>query len=234
MSHLYSFLAQIRDSRENLWEISQEENLHLTRVLRLQQGDEVQVFDGKGNYSQGALETVSKSHSLVRGRLPLQQLQPGPPLSVAVSYLKPSVLDEVLPFLVELGVAHIHFYHTQGHSFNLNQQRHAKVIIAAAKQCKNFIPPQIHLWPSLQQCLQQVDYHTLIYLEHGKPKTTHLDGMTNQPTLLVCGSEQGYSLNEQEILLQQKAQGLTLHGHVLRAKTAIILGASLLLQVSEL
>ena len=113
MKHVFRFLAM---SDGTNWVVSGEEHQHLSRVLRIKEGEPVEFFDGLGNIGQGKVRSISKSQTLI-----LQEsITSTPPrersLEIAIGALKPKTMDDLIPSLVELGCDHLHIFLQDGFS----------------------------------------------------------------------------------------------------------------------
>ena len=58
MGHTFRFLAEYNNNQE--WEISSERWHQLKNILRLLEGDTIEVFDGKGQSAEACITELSK------------------------------------------------------------------------------------------------------------------------------------------------------------------------------
>jgi len=86
--------------------LSLEETRHLRDVLRLREGEKVQVFDGAGKEFLCEIETIAKKETSLKI---IEEIAPSSPesnldLTLAVALLKGEKFDLVIQKAVELGV----------------------------------------------------------------------------------------------------------------------------------
>ncbi|MEN7973968.1 MAG: RsmE family RNA methyltransferase, partial [Verrucomicrobiota bacterium] len=87
--------------------LSPEESHHLVRVLRVQAGQEIILFDGQGGVAEAVIESVSKT--AVEARISNRWDVPKPEVDIDLiqAVPKPDRWELVLQKAVELGVATI-------------------------------------------------------------------------------------------------------------------------------
>ncbi len=119
--------------------IDGDEAHHLIRVLRVQTGESVVLFDGCGGEYDAEIEQIGKSslsvairqHRLVERELPR-------PISLAVSLPKGDRQKVLIEKLVELGTTHLVPLETERSVAQPTPQavkRLRRIVIAASKQC---------------------------------------------------------------------------------------------------
>ena len=102
MKHTYRFLGVKNSDGE--WEISKDEYLHLSKVLRLKQDDAVEICDGKGTVCVAKIKNPTKSRCDFE---PISEDYYEPSrksFEIFIGALKPSSLEGLISPLVELGV----------------------------------------------------------------------------------------------------------------------------------
>jgi 16S rRNA (uracil1498-N3)-methyltransferase len=133
-------------------ELPEEEAEHLSRVLRLGAGDEVDVFDGHGALWRAEIVQVGKKSAAIR---PIEELEPAPELEIAlslvVSVLKGDKLDDVVRDAVMLGVTSIQPVVSERSEISLSTlakgsrvARWHRIAVASVKQCGRAVVPEIH------------------------------------------------------------------------------------------
>ncbi|MBF0620024.1 MAG: 16S rRNA (uracil(1498)-N(3))-methyltransferase [Candidatus Omnitrophica bacterium] len=125
---------------------------HLSRVLRLKAGDEVELIDGQGGVARVTLSEVSKSKVVSR----LQAFERVPALSrgrivLACALPKRVKFDDIIEKCTELGVDEIVPLITERtevspsiDAMSRMAVRFRKVVLSAAKQSKRLWFPKIH------------------------------------------------------------------------------------------
>lgn len=208
-----------------------QEVRHL-QVLRLREGEQVQVFDGRG------AEAVATVHLLEAGRAVLHQnaeleaasrgAEYPQPVTLAIALLKGDKLADVVRAATELGASRIQLLVTQhAEARDIGAQklvRLRRIASEAARQSERRIVPEV-LEPVP---LLRLDWQGRLLLAHpgATERVTHfLDW--DAPLTLLSGPEGGFSGAEVEHLLGQGAQTVTLGPRILRAETAplALLGA---------
>ena len=243
MRHVFRFLG--RPTEEDRWILTDEENHHLSKVLRLEVGDTVEACDGEGLWASCLIETIGKNETTLRvvrsnaGSLSVHQESP-PKLRIVlcIGALKPGSFDEILPHLIELGVDAIHLFHQPGSAKSRLADKAAlrwdRLIHQSVKQCKRSWIPQVKTHDDLQTLLQ-------ITALSGKDRKFYLspegssslfDALMSEPqnmrdrevccVCLVVGGEQGLSASEEATLAGAAFKGVRLGRHILRAVTAAI------------
>lgn len=229
--HRFCFFAE---KTLDAWTISSEELHHLARVLRLKVGDEVEVFDGKGNWAFGTLAELGRESAKV---LELNSVaQPAAKESfLGLGALKPSDLDELLPYLVELGVSDLHFFrHDKDAHFRVSEkqmQRWHRIMVAACKQCKRAFLPRIQVFEDLESLLATwTDAEIgMVFLhpdgETGLMQKAARSESKEKKSGVIVSSEAGFSSSELSFLKKCDVPARSLGTAILRAKTAAIAAA---------
>ena len=129
--------------------LPESESTHLCRVLRLREGDAVEVFDGRGALHAGVVRNASPRASVVAIGA-AQAAAPEPPagIIVAQSLLKGDAMDAVVRDATVLGAVDIWPMTTSrtnvpGRAADAAHDRWLRVSIAAAKQCGRAVLPRI-------------------------------------------------------------------------------------------
>lgn len=244
MQHVFRFLGQ--PLSEGRWTLSAEESHHLSKVLRLTEGETVEVSDGCGLWATCTVETIGKHATTLRispsiDETPLMHREAPPDVRIilCLGALKPGSLDEILPGLVELGVDAIHLFHQPGSAkMRLSDkaaQRWERLVTQAVKQCKRAWVPHIVPHDDLASLLASTDVTPCAHRYFLSPagSSSLLAALTSDsladaerdppsPILLVVGGEQGLSSAEESQLLAAHFTGVRLGPHILRAVTAAI------------
>lgn len=112
---------------------------HLVRVLRLQAGEQVTVFDGQGRESTAQIAAVSREQAVLQLRGELHELPPPRrPLVLGSAVPKGERFDWLIEKAVELGVERLVPLVTERSVVEPGQtkiERLQRMIVAAAKQC---------------------------------------------------------------------------------------------------
>jgi 16S rRNA (uracil1498-N3)-methyltransferase len=140
-----------------------DEARHLVRVLRLDHGAAVRVFDGRGSEWLAVVERTTKTQTSVRLVEPVASAaEPGIHLTLAVAILKGDKTDDVVRDAVMLGVAAVQPLVTERTEVKESviargrrRERWQQIAIASAKQCGRAVVPPIEPPVSLAQLLAE-------------------------------------------------------------------------------
>ena len=163
-------------------------------------------------------------------------------LHILLGALRPGEVDELLPTFTELGVFSISIFAQKGTPTWSQKasvlERWERILRQALKQCKRAYLPHISLAPSVDQALEELGQkYALDLTTVGKRvlSETSLWSLWEDLTphsleshqILACGSERGLHRDEFESLENQGFRPVCLGGGILRAKTAVLLGAGI-------
>ena len=137
---------------------------HATRVLRLREGDPVQIFDGLGNERHGVIAELSGKRVVI-GDIAAVEIDRESPFKVLLAQALASSekMDWVIQKATELGVTEIQPVDTERSVARLSAERAAKrlehwqqVVISACEQCGRNLLPKIHAPLDIMVWLQQM------------------------------------------------------------------------------
>ncbi len=205
---------------------------HLARVLRLQTGDSVILFNGEGGEFECIIETLEKKAVTVR---PLSFSDDDRATSLKVHLgmciLKRDAMDNVFMKATELGVTSITPLVSDHCAVSRksieNRQKHWKqVSISACEQCGLNILPQIDEPQQLTEWIQSRDGKRIIAL----PDATTPVNAAEHPSevSLLVGPEGGFSDAEVDAASASGFEAVSFGARMLRAETAPIVALSVL------
>ncbi|HEY7473525.1 MAG TPA: 16S rRNA (uracil(1498)-N(3))-methyltransferase [Vicinamibacterales bacterium] len=219
-----------------LAELPADEAHHLTRVLRLGDGDDVAVFDGRGSEWRGRVERAGRA---VRVRLVERvtpAAEPRVALTLAQAILKGDGMDAVVRDATMLGVAAIQPLVTRRTIARANaaraesaRERWRRIAIASAKQCRRAVVPAIHRPLAFETLLAGVE-NGIMLIEPDAPGASARNehpARANQAVLIV-GPEGGWDELEVAAGLRAGCAPMTLGALTLRAETAPVVAISVL------
>ena len=207
-----------------------EESRHAVRVLRLREGDELNVTDGKGNlYTCQIVEASDKACSIQSISPLISHLSPFT-FHLAVAPTKnPSRMEWLVEKAVEIGVGEITLLdcdHSE-RSF-LKTDRLEKLAISAMKQSLHTVLPEIHPAVSLRDLLSTTHYPLptqkfIAHCEADKPRTPLATALQpGQDTVVLIGPEGDFSEAEIALALECGFQPVSLGPSRLRTETAAL------------
>lgn len=222
--------------------LSPEESKHATKVLRLQTGAEVLLFDGIGSVFSGIIETSKKR---VQVRITGEKEAPAcpdTPVEVYLGILKGEKMDMVVQKCTELGVATVRPFHSSRCQGKLapavaekKLKRWQRIGREACKQC--YRPELISIAPPLdyQELLaakpQSSPEHQVQLLFWEEENEVHLYDVSDirkaTSIQLMLGPEGGFSREEVEVARANGWRTVGLGERILRAETATLTAVSI-------
>ncbi len=202
------------------------EHHHLSRVMRVAVGEEVELVNGKGDLAQATLTHLDKHSALLQIQHSQFFQPPAPAISLAIPFMRPSKLELVIEKGTELGADAFYLYCAD---YSEKEELSASLIerlrlhaISALKQSGRLYIPSLNITPSLESLLHTSD---LKLFGDTDPKAPFLAHIT-ESILFITGPERGFSPKEHQ-LLRAHAQGVKLNPNILRAETAPLAAISI-------
>ena len=212
---------------------------HLAKVLRLKLNDHVELFDGKGALTRGAVQEIAKDH--IKFEVDSLSFLKNPYLKfyqVIIPYIKKENLIFSLQKLVELGVNSILIYKPELLDQSLAKKdlsklndRLKEVAILACEQSGCNHLPEIKFFNDLKQCLQSIEGNTnfegLFVLDTiANQFLKDNESLRLNEISIITGPESGYSEKERETMNALGLKSRKIGHYVLRAETAPVIGIS--------
>jgi 16S rRNA (uracil1498-N3)-methyltransferase len=213
----------------------------LTRVLRLRSGDRVIALDGSGTeltvrldalggIATGIVEERRQNDAEPRIRLVLYQaLLKGPKFEVVLQKGTEIGVSEFRPIVTERSV--------RAALSTARRRRYAEIVRESAEQSRRGILPPVAEPCDLALALRRAasEGPVLFLWEEEKTArlTTVIAAVATDSVALFVGPEGGFTDQEAALALDQGALICTLGRRMLRAETAAIVGAALLLARHE-
>ena len=215
-------------------ELSEEEAHYLKKVLRLKIGDQLEVFDGQGQYASATLSSNDKRKACLQIEAINTQATNSRALTVAMATPKSDRADWAVEKLSELGVDHIVWLQCE-RSVTLPKKegqrlsRWSRIAKSAAGQSGRYFLPTLKGPVSLGKFLESRFDHQFIgaFSEHFLVKDL-IDLPRNGNFALLIGPEGGFTDDELEDAVSAGYLKRRLGHHILRTETAAIAGASIL------
>jgi 16S rRNA (uracil1498-N3)-methyltransferase len=207
---------------------------HASRVLRLREGDAVQIFDGIGNECHGVIAELSGKRVIVGG-INTANINRESPLHITLAQALSSSekMDWVIQKATELGASEIQPLATERSVARLSSERAEKriehwqqVAIAACEQCGRNVLPTIHapidimVW--LQQTRTSPDTKFILLPEGASSLSSQIKPLGN--ITLLIGAEGGFTSAESESALSCGFTPIRMGARVLRTETAAVVG----------
>lgn len=212
---------------------------HLTHVLRLTVGAEVNVFDGRGHEWAGRVSSASRRAATVDLLAPVAPAAEAPVrVTLAMGLLKGDQMDAVVRDATMLGVAAIVAVSSahvavpaRAWRTGAALQRWRRVAVASARQCGRAVVPAITPVTPFASVLDEHTAELLVMcVEPARATVAALDEQPPRPSsaVLLVGPEGGWSTGEIDLAVGRGARLLQLGPRTLRAETAPIAALSLL------
>ncbi len=207
---------------------------HLAHVLRLNPGDLVELFNGRGKTAEAVIDSITKKGAFLNLRE--IQIHPAPPFRIilAVSMAKSQRFDFLVEKCTEIGADHIaavQFERTVKMGKDTSIGRYEKISISAAKQSGRVFLPELSGPVSFDNAIQklQKDYPKALWIYGENESLSHpVQSMlaeriaSNREVIAVIGPEGGMTETEKKILQDLGALDLCISSHVLRIETAAV------------
>lgn len=210
--------------------INDEEQQHIVKVLRMRNGEEIYVTDGKGNLASGKLLIGGKKAEIEVAEIKSGLPDFDPKLHIAIAPTKN--IDRIEFFVekaVEMGISEISFILTEKtERKNINIDKIRKQSIAASKQSLRFHFPIINDAIKLSDFLKNIDPETT-FVAHCNENLERIDlsniTKSGNYTFLI-GPEGDFSDKEITYLSDRKIRAVSLGNQRLRTETAGIFVAA--------
>jgi len=227
------FTEQALHSGEHI-ELEESASHHLSKVLRMQAGRELIVFNGKGGEFAATIHEVSKKYVTVSVAAHTADNRESPlELELAIGISRGERFEWVLQKATELGVTKITPLITERTEVKTGGDRQEKImdrwqhiLISACEQCQRNLLPTLSAPIQIADWLPNVNSDLRFVLHHRDSKTLPADQKPQSVTLLI-GPEGGLSESEIAQATEKKFNALTLGPRVLRTETAPVAAISL-------
>ena len=210
--------------------INNEEQQHIIKVLRMRDGEEISVTDGKGNLAKGTLVFEGKKVSLDVKEIKENLPEFSPKLHIAIAPTKN--IDRIEFFVekaTEMAISEITILQTEKtERKNLNIDKLRKQAIAASKQSLRFHFPKINDVTKLSDFLKNVNPETT-FVAHcdASFERTEISKIQNVENItFLIGPEGDFSEKEIKLLSEKGIKAVSLGKQRLRTETAGIFVAA--------
>jgi 16S rRNA (uracil1498-N3)-methyltransferase len=220
--------------------LAADEARHLRDVLRLQPGDEVYVFDGRGREFRCALVNSRRDAAELRIDVEVEPAKPESQLqlNLCVALLKGEKFDLVVQKATELGVQQIVPVTTRHADIHLRDESDAakrvtrwqRIALEATKQSGRAVIAEVSAPESFESFVAGTKEAELclMFSERGGGGLWLVTGRAPRSVVALVGSEGGWSDEEIERAREQEFHVITLGERILRAETAAITATALL------
>ncbi len=222
------FCADIRNNTELA--LDRQESYHLSKVMRLGPGDEVELFDGRGTIASAVVhQTAGKSvivKTISAKKIPVRT---SGRIIIASAVARKSLYEQVIEKCTELGADHIagviYQRTVKTADSEAARQRYQKIVLTAVKQCKRIFIPEISppekMFDALESLLRIYPNSVVLYggfSENARP-VTEID-FKGKDVIAFIGPEGGMTDDEMGMLIERGAAEVKITDTVLRVETA--------------
>lgn len=209
---------------------------HLSHVMRLKEGETVELINGLGELAEASIESIEKKKATLCVLSIYKEHPPSSKLFLAQALPRMPRLEYILEKSVELGVTDLWLFpgdlseKKDLSPSNLDRIHH--IIVSAMKQCgRLFIPTLTILPPLLKWEAAKLPPHC--FFGDTNPLAPPFYSLLESPPvknsiLIAIGPEKGFQ--EKELLFMKNSlsmQGVKLHQNILRTDTAAIASLAL-------
>jgi len=210
---------------------------HLHTVLRLTQGDEVELIDGYGTGYLGSIEMHGKAIRVVDLKKIAYSPLPTAILTLAPALIKSDKFEWMIQKATELGVHEIIPLRTRHCEIRLSEakvearlERWQRIARESAKQCRRLTIPRVRPAMAFSDFLQDECISPCNKVLFSEKSSEPLDGGSLAPerTILCIGPEGGWEEGELDAAAQAHFRIVSLGPLILRAETAALVAITLI------
>jgi 16S rRNA (uracil1498-N3)-methyltransferase len=204
-----------------------EELRHLT-VARVEIGETIEAFDGKGAVWRAEVEAIGRRE--IRARVVGTRAIAHDPHSpvLAIALVRPAAFEFAIEKAVEIGVSRIvPFAAARSNAAPPRKaERWERIVVEAAKQSKRFLLPALDSPVRFEDVLSIKAQTRVIFAEQGGGRLAA--AMAGPPALAAIGPEGGWTAAELELAVARGFSPVTLDTGILRTETAAVAGLAIL------
>ncbi|NOU35775.1 MAG: 16S rRNA (uracil(1498)-N(3))-methyltransferase [Kiritimatiellaceae bacterium] len=236
--------------------LSPEESHHLARVLRVEAGQELTLFDGQGMRAEGVVDSVTKKEVTVR--ITARETVPPPAVEITLiqSVCKPDRFELILQKATELGIRRIQPVITKNASLPAGKiekmaERGEAIIRNAAQQCGTAWLPDFQPLEKMERIIPTIGNFDAVFIgslhPEAKPFKEAFRNLSKaagtaairtasvslalpniKTAALLIGPEGDFTEEEVNAAVVAGAIPVTFGNQILRTETAAIFGLSVL------
>ncbi len=229
------FYIETYDASAKTIVLDEDTSRHVVSVLRMQEGEKLNLTDGKGNLISCEISNAHKKHCEVSVLTSVINHPPAKHISIAISLLKNTNRFEwFLEKATEIGVNEIIpliCERTEKQKFRYDRMK--GICISAMLQSQQTWLPVLHepVQFSKMQMDKYADYQKLIaHCDEGnKQSISDLHIGTSAQCLICIGPEGDFTSSEINLALQNNFTSVSLGETRLRTETAGVVAATLLM-----
>lgn len=226
MSATRLFVANIEAGAEI--PLNPAQSHYLLHVLRLSQGAEVLIFDGKNGEWRAEIAKIKKASCIVKAERNIREQTAPQDVHYAFAPLKQARLDYMVQKATEMGASRLQPVITAHTAVTrLNADRMRANAIEAAEQCGILTVPAIDSPVKLEALIKSCEGNrVVIFCDERASKAPPLEAiakLAGQKVTALVGPEGGFSERERDLLLSKtNVCAVSLGPRIMRADTAAV------------
>jgi 16S rRNA (uracil1498-N3)-methyltransferase len=218
--------------------LSEETSKHIVQVLRMQQGEQLQLTNGKGNLLTCKIIDNNRKKCVVEITKSTFSEANTSPVCIGISLVKNNTRFEwFLEKATEIGVsAIIPLICERTEKQFFKQERMKSILVSAMLQSQQVWLPVLNEPQKIKPFIVNNQFHTK-YIAHcesedNKVQLTHQPASSNKGKLILIGPEGDFTKEEITLALQHQFVPVALGNTRLRTETAGIVAATILVNKS--
>ena len=222
--------------------LDEQESHHITRVLRLAEGSEVELLDGRGSaYRARIIEAGKRVKLRICAQIVSDSAKNSRQLILGQAILKGQKMDELVQRCTELGVDHFMPFWSSRCQGKLDPgrqlektARYLRISEAACKQSSRLLPMRLSDAETFASCICSREFpvgmqRIIFWEEEQEADLYKLEISAGSPGVaMLIGPEGGFSQSEVETAKNQGWQPVSLGGRILRAETATLAAVAII------
>ncbi len=218
--------------------LDEVEHNHLSRVLRCSVGEEIELYNNTENSYICTILSITKKQTQIKVNKVIQaKTNPVSDVTVYTAMLKGEKFEFLITKFTELGIKAIVPFESEfciGKQSVNKKDRFLQIAKDACKQCKRTKLLDVKEPITFKEMLKDIQEYDYVLFAYEKNQDGSLNKVLdkmpkNKKVALVIGSEGGFSEKEAEQIIQAGAHCVSLGNRILRAETASIMLASVVL-----
>lgn len=203
--------------------LPEEESKHACRVVRLSNGDSIEIINGKGDLFTAKITDAHPKHCVVHIDQHLHQEKDNHFIHIAIAPTKN--MDRIEWFIekaTEIGVHAITpVFGEKSERRQLKEERLEKIVIAATKQSLRLHAPILHAPQKVSDFIRQNPNQYIAHCAHNQERIElHTMKFSVKKIVLLIGPEGDFSSNEIEVAQENGYKAVSLGNTRLRTETA--------------
>lgn len=227
MSHKRRFYTPLTLSKKNEILIEGEEAHHALKVLRIKEGEGVEIINGKGEEVKGIIQKIEKEKLEVLFQEEVKIFsEPKIKISLLIGMSEISSLEEALMHTTELGLwkfspVYTKYSLTKPEQIKKKMERFKRIAISAIKQSGVHFLPQIEIFHNLKDALKNLPKQIFLFSQDAQKYINDFDLEESELTFAI-GPEGDFSEEEKELFEKFGCKKAKICPNTLRVETAAI------------